>query len=508
MYAPRTRSRLGIRVLTLSSCFVSSLALAQSTQFITSPSQPGVWLPNPHPKTATKTSPNGTALPAASPEVSALPGFKDPAAIVRVGTDFYVGNNENNQTKTISVIDASLDGGEFVSQTFATPVDPVDFQIKGNEIFVVDQKRSPVWWRPLSGSTWSSIPIPVAIDEWTYGNECFAHPTQNKLFVLDIWGNKIHVVDLATKTLQTTITNLHHLPTSMAFSFDGSKMAVLCNGLSAPSCSASGPNLAVFDSTTFTKLYEVNLQGTCSRALTTDGKSLYVVRDTGVLRFDFNSGTMVASISLVDLGRNATFNGNELVVQDSFLGKVMTIAADLSTVNATFSVVAGPPAWSPPIEEMAVFEDGDPRIFVTNRNDDSVSIIHYTPDCQPYGTGCPGSGGFTPTLKNVGCPIAGSTFKINVARGLGGAAMLLFAGTGTSSIPLGGGCTYLLAPVLPPLFQTTLPGVGPGNGGVSLGLPVPANLPVGLSITLQVALIDPGALAGFTCTNALALASH
>lgn len=479
--------------------------------FLPSPLQAGVYASAPE-VVATHLAGKSGGAPAIavalSPDVTAIAGFKDPSAIVRRGNSFFVSNNEDNATKTISVIDATVPFGEVITQTFSTPVDPVDCAFQGNEIFLADQKRSPLYWKDLSSNTWNSIALPVAIDEWTYGNITFAHPTQNRMFVVQFWENRIHVVDTQTKSLVTTITNLHHLPTSIAFSADGSKMAVLCTGLSAPSCGASGPNLAVFDSTSFSKLYEVDLQGTCSRALTTDGQFVFVVRDSDVRKYDFATGALVTTMSIGGLGRNANFNGTDLVVQDLASGAVKVIDPGLTQVLATYGVVSGPSVWLPPTEEMATFDNGDGRVFVTVRNDDAVSVVHHSPDCVSYGTGCAGSGGFVPKLGKVGCPTAGANFALNLTRGLGGASMLMFIGLSQTSIPLGAGCTFLVAPVNAPLFSAPLTGSGPGTGGLALSIPVPSSVPAGITVTLQAVVIDPGAFLGFSMTNGLSLVTH
>ncbi len=68
--------------------------------------------------------------------------------------------------------------------------------------------------------------------------------------------------------------------------------------------------------------------------------------------------------------------------------------------------------------------------------------------------------------------------------------------------PVGGGCSFLLAPaglILPP---ATLSGAGPGTGALELEgeLPIPSPL---ASVHLQVLVADPTAAPGFRATKGL-----
>jgi hypothetical protein len=471
-------------------------ALGEST-FVESPVQPGVWFNRNMPA---QTSPPATAGPKmASAGVTSVGGLNDPGAIIRHGNFLYVGNDG----PTITVIDATTPGAEFVSQTITTPIHPIDLAISFTELYVVDQKRDTVWHKPLTSGSWTSIALPTATWEWTYGNICFPHPTLPRLYVIQMWDNLIQVVDLTTYTLLPPITQLHHLPTSIAFSGDGTKLAVLCTGLSAPSCGASGPNLAVFDSTSHAKLYEVDLQGTCSRAIVADGNDAFVVRDTDLRKYDLPSGLLIDNKSGGG-GRNAAHNGTALITQD-FAEHVSIFSDDLDHTLATYDVVFGPQVWLPPIEEMVAFGASDGRVFVTCRNDDSVSIIHHDFACYPYGKGCPGAGGFVPKLAGAGCPHPNQSYALSVIRGLGGAMALFFAGTAQANVPLGGGCAFLLSPVLAPVLTIPLTGSGAGNGSLALSVLVPSSLPVGLPVNLQVFVQDVASPIGASASNGLQL---
>lgn len=487
------------RVVLASFCTSAVLGLAwpaSGSDFVESPLEPGVWLQ----RTTQEARASGAiGLKAASAGVTSIGGMNDPGAIIRVGDTLYVGND----APSITVIDASVPGAEFVTGTIATPIHPIDLAVVGGELYVVDQKRDTVWHRPLAGGAWASIALPAATWEWTYGNLCFPHPTLPILFVIQMWENRIQIVDLAANAVAGAITDLHHLPTSIVFSADGSRMAVLCTGLSAPSCAASGPNLAVFDATTFAKLYEVNLTGTCSRAVVAAGNDAFVVRDVDVRKYALGNGALLDSRSGGG-GRNAAHNGYELVTQDGG-ENVSLFTSDLDVLTATYDVTFQAQVWFPPVEEMVAFDAADGRVFVTCRNDDAVSVIHHDSGCHPYGAGCAGSGGFTPSLKSQGCPHLGQNFVFSVARGLGGAMAFFFAGAAPGNLPLGGGCSFLVAPVLPPLLTAPLSGSGAGNGSLVFNVAIPNSLPAGIEVDLQAFVADPAGAIGASASNGLRL---
>lgn len=66
-----------------------------------------------------------------------------------------------------------------------------------------------------------------------------------------------------------------------------------------------------------------------------------------------------------------------------------------------------------------------------------------------YGQGCPTGGGFpiTPKLQVFGTTKVGQSLTAQISLGLGGSSAILVLGTGQGSIPLGGGCSLLVAPI-------------------------------------------------------------
>ncbi len=121
----------------------------------------------------------------------------------------------------------------------------------------------------------------------------------------------------------------------------------------------------------------------------------------------------------------------------------------------------------------------------------------------PYGSGCPGTGGFVPQLTLRGCPANGYGESIEVSGGLPGAPAFLFIGFGKAALPMGGGCTLNVFPLFPATIgPLPLIGAGPGNGAFALPVTVPTSVPsVILPVTLQAFVTDPGAPGGTGFSN-------
>jgi hypothetical protein len=126
------------------------------------------------------------------------------------------------------------------------------------------------------------------------------------------------------------------------------------------------------------------------------------------------------------------------------------------------------------------------------------------PGLVPYGTACPGTGGFVPSISGFGGPpvVGNAHFGLTVARGVGGASAYLFASTLASPtpFPIGGGCHAWLGgsffQVAPPIILTGTAGAG-GAGHGTIFAPVPAN-PVlqGATFHLEWGLLDAAAPTG------------
>lgn len=58
----------------------------------------------------------------------------------------------------------------------------------------------------------------------------------------------------------------------------------------------------------------------------------------------------------------------------------------------------------------------------------------------------------------------------------------------------------LVEPLLPVMIPFPLPGIGPGNGGLSVQKFIPPDAPSG-SFTIQAFVLDPGSSVGFSNSN-------
>jgi hypothetical protein len=122
----------------------------------------------------------------------------------------------------------------------------------------------------------------------------------------------------------------------------------------------------------------------------------------------------------------------------------------------------------------------------------------------PYGSGCPGSGGFTPQLNGSGCPSPGQEVTLELSGALGGSTAWLLFGVDDLSVPLGASCLLSIAPLLPVVVPLPLGGSGPGAGAIALTGNLPASLPPA-TVYLQTVVADPAPTLGASVSNALAM---
>ncbi len=122
-----------------------------------------------------------------------------------------------------------------------------------------------------------------------------------------------------------------------------------------------------------------------------------------------------------------------------------------------------------------------------------------------YGAGLAGSGGQVPLLLASGCPDLGAALTLTVSQSLGGAPSLLLVGGAPIALPKFGG-TLLVSPIV-----SVALGLGgatgvPGAGGLSLPALVPdAPAFAGVTFTLQLLVVDTGAVAGVAMSAGLAV---
>jgi hypothetical protein len=123
-----------------------------------------------------------------------------------------------------------------------------------------------------------------------------------------------------------------------------------------------------------------------------------------------------------------------------------------------------------------------------------------------YGTGCPGSGGYTPELSASGCYNASGYVHLGLSQAPSGSTALLLFGLAPTSFPIGNGCNLLIAPVFndPQIALPLFGSGGAGRGFTAIGLSIPPGV-VTTSLVTQVFMLDPGAAGGFTMTNGVKL---
>lgn len=121
-----------------------------------------------------------------------------------------------------------------------------------------------------------------------------------------------------------------------------------------------------------------------------------------------------------------------------------------------------------------------------------------------FGVSCPGSGGFAPSLSLTGCSRPGESVTLALDDALGGATALLVFGAEPGLATLPGGCPLYATPLLPIFLPVPLSGIGPGNGGFSVPLLVPAQASAG-AIVLQGLIADPQAPGGVSATGGLSI---
>ncbi len=139
---------------------------------------------------------------------------------------------------------------------------------------------------------------------------------------------------------------------------------------------------------------------------------------------------------------------------------------------------------------------------------DGVAVMTDHPPCTgrflAYGTGTPGAGDITPSLGGIFSPCAGATAALEFEGFNGGALGSLFYGIAPGAIPFKDGT--LLVDVTAPFGQIPLvfPGVGAGNGEVTLTFTYPDDASLaGVSLYVQALAADPAAPRGISMSNGL-----
>lgn len=128
----------------------------------------------------------------------------------------------------------------------------------------------------------------------------------------------------------------------------------------------------------------------------------------------------------------------------------------------------------------------------------SIHSTNCTPTVVRDG-GCPGTGGFEPTLSLSWCAYPDVYWEYRIDDALGGAFALLFVGSTPSSLPLGGGCTLALFPI-EHAIGVQLHGSGAGAGHEDGYFLIPPGLS-GVTVVMQAMIMDPGGAKGYSMTD-------
>lgn len=131
-----------------------------------------------------------------------------------------------------------------------------------------------------------------------------------------------------------------------------------------------------------------------------------------------------------------------------------------------------------PLQGLDLNGDGD-------LGDDVLHVARNLPsNCgalSTYGAGCPGPTASTPALVLNGCAAAGCPVAMSITDGPPSSAAWLVFGVGPAALPIGGGCTLNVTPLLP-VFVGPLPLDVEGNVTLAATLPV---APSGTTLTMQ-----------------------
>jgi DNA-binding beta-propeller fold protein YncE len=332
--------------------------------------------------------------------------LQNPGAIWRDGNLLYVGNNAEETALKVTVIDVTVAGGEFVVGTIATPVNPVDIAVALGRLYVIDQTRNKLYSQPLGGGPWTFIPLPNAvITEWDYGH--IIEPFGDRMYVIHQWENKISVVNLVTQTVESTISDLYFLPDRIVFVNDAGvdKMVVLGVGLDAPSCFANGPNFSVFTLPNHTKLYQKSIAGACPMEILARDGNVWVTFNDRIKRYSLADGALQAQLQVLSIGRNAVHRGTDIVAH-TIAAEVLLIDPSLSGFTTICDLVPGSQVWLPPLEQLVDMPLADGRVFITNRNNNTVDRVQLDVPCAADldGDGSVGAGDLAVLLGQWGGP--------------------------------------------------------------------------------------------------------
>ncbi len=118
-----------------------------------------------------------------------------------------------------------------------------------------------------------------------------------------------------------------------------------------------------------------------------------------------------------------------------------------------------------------------------------------------YGAGCPGSTGFVPTLSAYGCPSPGETVELELLGVPSTSLTFFLLSVATANLPMGYGCSLLVAP---PLVTAPVAKAAGVTDVAVVHVPIPVGTP-SVTVHLQSFVTNVAVPAGFANSNGVTL---
>lgn len=191
-------------------------------------------------------------------------------------------------------------------------------------------------------------------------------------------------------------------------------------------------------------------------------------------QFDFPRGLAVDSADNVYVVDRDNHRVQKFTKNGAFIVEWGSFGTGAGEFNAPYALRRGPTG----------------LIYVADSSNNRIQKFSHVPtpgDFVTYGSGKPGSGGFTPLLVGSGDAVIEGTVQVDVTQGLGGSFCLLRIGVG--QVPAG----FLHVQTVLSEFVLVLSGDVPGAGWLSLPGVIPNNPSlIGAELTMQFLVSDPG----------------
>lgn len=450
-----------------------------------------------------------------------------------VGNEFGLSVEAGNLAPQSITVEATLAGNVVASAIFTTSVGLppiVTFPPQGCYI-------DPVW--PMNGDVWALVGLatsgpttilglpPVIADQvhLLLGNPA---ATLGSLSATVVVADNVPSFEIVTEELgmfghghtalgAATITGVGGAKVTVSNIGSSGQDGVVINlgdanqadlQLDPVSLSALGAHLAVSATGTFSGVAKTDLGGA---SLTNVGSTIDVQADFSALG---------ANQVRVEVWQGAAFQGSAVVPGGA---NVATLLSTGVPVTGCGKFPPDPPCIYIDFDHDIGIDPAGPataitgnqlRLLANNATGVINSLASYTllaanvpdlvliceaPASNAYGVGCPTVAGQVPQLSMSPCPTAGSTVSLSISQALRNTIAVVLVGATPTAIPVGGGCSLLVAPIL---TQIALP-LSP-TGGIDLPIALPTNT-AGITVYLQAFVLNPTPL-GFAATNGFRLA--